>query len=82
MTLFKNALAVLKRGKPWTDYEFLCELNITKGLNIGKTYLNRNSGMQFGRENWVNILNISREFLAAKFFSIKHCVKHFSIDKE
>ena len=46
LTLFKNAFAVLKRGKPWTDYEFLCELDITKGLNIGKTYLNRNSGMQ------------------------------------
>ena len=61
----------MKSGKPWTDYEFLCELDITKGLNIGKTYLNRNSGGQFGREICVNILNdISREFLAAKFFSI------------
>ena len=46
VTLFKNAFTVLKRGKPWTDYKFLCELDITKGLNIGKTYLNRNSGMQ------------------------------------
>ena len=71
LTLFKNAFAVLKCGKPWTDYEFLCELDITKGLNIGKTYLNRNSGMQFGHEICVNILNdISQEFLAAKFFSI------------
>ena len=41
ITLFRNAFAVLKRGKPWTDYELLCELDIVKGLDVGKTYLNR-----------------------------------------
>ena len=71
ITLFKNAYAVLKCGKPWTDYEFLCELDIVKGLEIGKTYLNRNSGMQFGRDICVNILDeMSQDFLKANFFSI------------
>ena len=71
MILFRNAFAVLKRGKPWTDYEFLCELDIVKGLDIGKTYLNRNSGMQFGRAICTNILNeMSQDFLKANFFSI------------
>ena len=36
ITLFRNAFAVLKRGKPWTDYEFLCELDIVKGLDVAK----------------------------------------------
>ena len=71
ITLFRNAYAVLKRGKPWTDYEFLCELDIVKGLEIGKTYLNRNSGMQFGRAICVNILDeMSQDFFKANFFSI------------
>jgi hypothetical protein len=71
ITLFRNAFAVLKHGKPWTDYEFLCELDIVKGLDIGKTYLNRNSGMQFGRAICVNILDeMSQDLLKANFFSI------------
>ena len=69
--LFTNAFAVLKHEKPWTDYEFLCKLHIVKGLDIGKTYLNQNSGMQFGRAICTNILNeISQDFLKANFFSI------------
>jgi hypothetical protein len=40
--LFWNAQAVIKNNKSLRDYVWLCQLDITKGIDIGETYLNSN----------------------------------------
>jgi len=38
--LFNTAYAVAKKGKPFSDFEYICELQIKNGLNLGENYLN------------------------------------------
>ena len=69
--LFTNAYAVMKTGKPFSEYEFLASLDRAKGINIGSTYLNRKQGLEFG----VSIAKMLQEkqcdeFHKALFFSI------------
>ena len=69
--LFTNAYAVMKTGKPFSEYEFLASLDRAKGINIGSTYLNRKQGLEFG----ISIANMLQEkqcdeFQKALFFSI------------
>jgi hypothetical protein len=45
--LFRNAHAVIKHRKPFTDYEWLCRLDDIKGLNPGKTYRTAKSAKTF-----------------------------------
>jgi hypothetical protein len=69
--LFRNMYGVLKEGKPFSDYEFIVRLDKTKGVNIGKTYHNRQGGVDFGMAISEVFLNEFRmEFSSAKFFSI------------
>ena len=39
--LFRNAHALAKKGRPYADYEWMCNLDEAKGVDIGKTYRNR-----------------------------------------
>ena len=45
--LFRNAQAVIKNNKSLRDYSWLCQLDITKGIDIGETYLNSKAAMKF-----------------------------------
>ena len=46
--LFTNAFAVMKSGRPFTDFEFLIKLDKAKGVEVGHTYLNRKQGLELG----------------------------------
>ena len=46
--LFTNAFAIMKSGRPFTDFEFLIKLDKAKGVEVGNTYLNRKQGFEFG----------------------------------
>ena len=46
--LFRNAHAVIKNNRPFTDFDWLCSLDKVKGIDIGETYLNRKAALQFG----------------------------------
>ena len=37
--LFRNAHALIKHKRPFTDFLWLCELDEVKGVDVGKTYL-------------------------------------------
>lgn len=45
--LFRNTHAVVKNDRPLLDYQWLCELDKAKSLDIGETYLNRKAALQF-----------------------------------
>ncbi|XP_061910697.1 zinc finger protein 862-like [Entelurus aequoreus] len=45
--LFRNAHAIAKKGRPITDYVWQCSLDEKKGLSVGKTYRNRETGKLF-----------------------------------
>ena len=45
--LFRNAHAMAKQGRPYQDYEWMCDLDEKKGINIGKTYRNRKEAAVF-----------------------------------
>ena len=65
-----NAYAIMKSGKPFSDYEFLVNLDKAKGVDIGNTYLNRKQGLEFGIVIATTIRNkISIEFSQANFFN-------------
>ena len=36
--LFRNAHVTAKQNKPLTDYKWLCQVDKSKGLDIGNTY--------------------------------------------
>ena len=38
--LFRTAHAIAKKGRPFTDYVWMCDLDEMKGIDIGKTYHN------------------------------------------
>ena len=44
-----NAYGVMKKGRPFNDYNFLIELDQAKKNDIGHTYLNSKCGLEFGR---------------------------------
>ena len=69
--LFFNMYAVLKNGKPFSDYELQVELDKAKGIEIGNTYLNRMSGIEIARAiDQVSLEALRKEFESARFFSI------------
>lgn len=45
--LFLNAHAMGKKGRPFTDFVWLCELDEQKGLDIGATYRNDKKAREF-----------------------------------
>ncbi|XP_060587867.1 zinc finger protein 862-like [Ruditapes philippinarum] len=38
--LFRNAHYIAKSGKPYSDFIYLCQLDIMKGIDVGTTYIN------------------------------------------
>lgn len=45
--LFKNAHAIAKHNRPISDYKWLCEVDVAKGIDIGSTYLNDTAALSF-----------------------------------
>jgi len=45
--LFRNAHMVTKLERPYTDYVTLCQLDVAKSVDIGKTYITDNSCQHF-----------------------------------
>ena len=61
--LFTNAFAVMKSGRPFTDFEFLIKLDKANGVEVGNTYLNRKQGLELG----LAIADLLRNNLAKDF---------------
>ena len=38
--LFRNAHAIARHSRPYTDFVWMCTLDIMKGVQIGNTYIN------------------------------------------
>lgn len=45
--LFNTAYAVAKHNKPYTDFSFLCQLQIKNGIDLGKDHINRDACTDF-----------------------------------
>ena len=45
--LFRNAHALSLAGRSFSYFEWMCQLDTVKGLDIGKTYLNRKRAKEF-----------------------------------
>jgi hypothetical protein len=41
--MFRNCHALVVKNRPLSDYEWMCELDETKGIILGKTYRNTES---------------------------------------
>jgi hypothetical protein len=46
-SLFNTAYGVVKAGKPFSDYELICEIQVKNGLDLGKNYRNINDCKNF-----------------------------------
>ena len=46
-SLFNTAYGVVKAGKPFSDYELICEIQIKNGLDLGENYRNINGCKTF-----------------------------------
>ena len=44
---FKPCYGVVKAGKPFSDYELICEIQVKNGLDLGKNYRNINDCKNF-----------------------------------
>ncbi|XP_032362926.1 zinc finger protein 862-like [Etheostoma spectabile] len=45
--LFRNAHAIGKKGRPFTDFAWMCDVDRKKGLKIGETYTNDYQAKEF-----------------------------------
>jgi hypothetical protein len=45
--LFNTAYRVVKAGKPFSDYELICEIQVKNGLDLGENYRNVNGCKTF-----------------------------------
>ena len=45
--LFRNVFACTKKGRPYTDFPMLCDLDESKGLDIGNKYRNNKKAAEF-----------------------------------
>ena len=45
--LFRTAYAIAKRCKPFRDYEYICELQLLNGVDLGKNYLHEKAAAKF-----------------------------------
>lgn len=45
--LFRTVHGLSKKGRPYTDYVWICELDITKGVDIGEHYRNDKQAAKF-----------------------------------
>ncbi len=69
--LFRNAHFLAKMGRPYTDFAPMSTLDKAKGLDVGTTYLNNNSGKVFTEKIGKVISEGIKEDLGeAKFMSV------------
>ena len=66
--LFRNAHALAKQARPFTDYTWMCTLDKKKGLKIGKTYNNRKQAQKFIGY----IADVERQKLRDQFHEAKY----------
>ena len=45
--LFRNAHTIAKQNRPLTDYKWLCQVDKSKGLDIGNTYQTEHAARDF-----------------------------------
>ena len=45
--LMRNTHAVIKNNRPLSDYKWLCDLDKSKGLDLGETYINDKAAVEF-----------------------------------
>ena len=45
--MFNTAYGVVKAGKPFSDYELICEIQVKNGLDLGENYRNINGCKTF-----------------------------------
>ena len=69
--LFRTAHAIAKKGRPFTDLVWMCDLHQMKGLKIGETYRNRTQARNFvGYIAEIERNRIQAQFSNAEFVSI------------
>ena len=69
--LFRTAHAIAKKGRPFTDYVWMCDLDEMKGIDIGKTYRNHTQVRCFvAHIAAVERSHIHNQFADARFFSL------------
>ena len=69
--LFRNAHALAKHSRPYTDYNWICKLDITKELDVGQTYTNEKACVAFIHYIANTERKITTEILEnAPFFSL------------
>jgi hypothetical protein len=49
-SLFNTAYSVVKAGKPFSDYELICEIQVKNGLDLGENYRNINGCKTFAAQ--------------------------------
>ena len=72
-TLFRNAHALAKTGRPFTDFKWLCDLDEAKGLNIiGNTNRNDKRAREFVAAIATNVRSkVSSTLRESKFASLQ-----------
>ena len=69
--LFRTAHAIAKKGRPFTDFVWMFDLDDMKGLDIGKTYRNHTQAYNFiSYIVKVERNNIQQEFSSVGFLSL------------
>jgi hypothetical protein len=51
--LFNTAYGVVKAGKPFSEYELICEIQVKNGLDLGENYRNINGCKTFAASNFI-----------------------------
>ena len=69
--LFRTAHAIAKKGRPFTGFVWMCDLDEMKGLDIGKTYRNHTQAQNFiSYIAMVERNNFQQELLSVGFLSL------------
>ena len=74
----------MKSGRPFTEFEFLIKLDKTKGVEAGKTCINRKEGLEFVLAI-ADLLwsNLGRDFKTALFFNaiLDECTDNYRLEQ-
>ena len=65
--LFRTAHALGKKAVPFSNFKWMCELDMAKGVDIGKTYHNADMAKEFVHF----IAEVEREEIRKKYYSAK-----------
>jgi hypothetical protein len=61
-SLFNTAYGVIKAGKPFSDYELICEIQVKNGLDLGEKFYDYNYDYPMSGENY-RILMVVKHLL-------------------